>query len=37
MEIFLTEAPNPELIRITGFRQTLIRFSYSFDIDTLNG
>jgi len=36
MDIFITEAPNPELIRITDFGLTLMRLSYSFEIDTPN-
>lgn len=36
MDIFLTEAPDKDLIRITDFGLTLMRLSYSFDIDTPN-
>jgi hypothetical protein len=36
MDIFLTEAPNANHIRITDFGLTLMRLSYSFDIDTPN-
>jgi hypothetical protein len=36
MDIFLTEVPNTGLIRISDFGLTLMRLSYSFDIDTPN-
>jgi len=36
MDIFLTEAPNADHIRITDFGLTLMRLSYSFDINTPN-
>lgn len=36
MDIFLTELPNSNLIRISDYGLTLMRLSYSFDIDTPN-
>jgi hypothetical protein len=36
MDIFITEVPNSDLIRISDFGLTLMRLSYSFDIDTPN-
>lgn len=36
MDIFLTEIPESKLIRISDYGLTLMRLSYSFDIDTPN-
>lgn len=36
MDIFLTEIPEKGLVRISDFGLTLMRLSYSFDIDTPN-
>ena len=36
MDIFLTEVPTTNLIRISDYGLTLMRLSYSFDIDTPN-
>lgn len=36
MDIFLTEIPERELVRICDYGLTLMRLSYSFDVDTPN-
>lgn len=36
MDIFISEIPNREIIRISDYGMTLMRLSYSFEIDTPN-